>query len=58
VHTYKWSGVSIDGLPNLKRWLDAIRARPAVEKGRAVPERIELGKNAEEFIKGAQKMLA
>jgi glutathione S-transferase/GST-like protein len=58
VHTYKWSGVSIDGLPNLKRWLDAIRARPAVEKGRAVPERLELGKNAEEFIKGAQKMLA
>jgi GSH-dependent disulfide-bond oxidoreductase len=58
VHTYKWSGVSIDGLPNLKRWLDAIRARPAVAKGRAVPERIELGKNAEEFIKGAQKMLA
>jgi glutathione S-transferase/GST-like protein len=58
VHTYKWSGVSIDGLPNLKRWMDAIRARPAVEKGRAIPERIELGKNAEEFIKGAQKMLA
>jgi glutathione S-transferase/GST-like protein len=58
VHTYKWSGVSIDGLPTLKRWLDAIRARPAVEKGRAVPERLELGKNAEEFIKGAQKMLA
>jgi glutathione S-transferase/GST-like protein len=58
VHTYKWSGVSIDGLPNLKRWMDALRARPAVEKGRAVPERLELGKNAEEFIKGAQKMLA
>jgi GSH-dependent disulfide-bond oxidoreductase len=58
VHTYKWSGVSIEGLPNLKRWLDAIRARPAVEKGRAVPERHELGKNTEEFIKGAQKMLA
>lgn len=58
VHTYKWSGVSIEGLPNLKRWMDSIRVRPAVEKGRAIPERIELGKNAEEFIKGAQKMLA
>ena len=58
VHTYKWSGVSIDDLPNLKRWLDAIRARPAVEKGRAVPERLELGKDAEEFIEGARKMLA
>lgn len=58
VHTYKWSGVSIEGLPNLKRWMDSIRVRPAVEKGRAIPERIELGKNAEEFIKGVQKMLA
>ena len=58
VHTYKWSGVSIEGLPNLQRWMGVIRARPAVEKGRAVPERLELGTNAEQFIKGAQKMLA
>ncbi|HXG20326.1 MAG TPA: glutathione S-transferase N-terminal domain-containing protein [Methylomirabilota bacterium] len=58
VHTYKWSGVSIDGLPNLQRWIDAIRARPAVERGRAVPERLDLGKSAEELVKGAQKMLA
>lgn len=57
-HTYKWSGVSIEGLPNLQRWIGAIRARPAVEKGRAVPDRLELGTNAEQFIKGAQKMLA
>jgi GST-like protein len=58
VHTYKWSGVSIDGLAHLQRWTDAIRARPAVERGRAVPERLDLGQNAEEFVKGAQKMLA
>lgn len=57
VHTYKWSGVSIEGLPHLQRWLRAIRARPAVERGRAVPERLDLGENAEEFVKGAQKML-
>jgi glutathione S-transferase len=58
VHTYKWSGVSIDGLANLQRWLDTIKTRPAVERGRAVPERLDLGKNAEQFVKGAQKMLA
>jgi GST-like protein len=58
VHTYKWSGVSIDGLVHLQRWIDVIRARPAAERGRAVPERLDLGKNAEEFVKGAQKMLA
>lgn len=36
----------------------AIKARPAVERGRVVPERLELGTNKEEFIKGARTMLA
>ncbi len=58
VRTYKWSGVSIEGLSHLERWLKTIRARPAVERGKDVPERLDLGKDAEEFVKGAQKMLA
>src|SRR3546814_16882604 len=33
VCTYKWSGVSIEGLPHLRRWLDAIKERPACRKG-------------------------
>ncbi len=37
VRTHKWSGVSLDGLPNLQRWVDAIRARPAVQKGILMP---------------------
>ncbi|MDM5178025.1 glutathione S-transferase N-terminal domain-containing protein [Massilia sp. DJPM01] len=37
VRTHKWSGVSIEELPHLKRWIDAIRARPAVEKGLQMP---------------------
>ena len=57
VHTYKWSGVSIDGLNNLQRWIDTIRARPAVERGRVVPERLDLGTNASSSSR-AQKMLA
>ncbi len=36
--TYKWSGVAIDGLDHLKRWIDEIRDRPAVRRGIAVPE--------------------
>ncbi len=36
-HTWYWSGVEIDDLANLKRWMDAIAARPAVVAGRAVP---------------------
>jgi glutathione S-transferase len=37
VRTYKWSGVSIEGLPNLRRWLDAMRERPACQRGIEVP---------------------
>lgn len=60
VHTYKWSGIQADGLPHLKRWRDAIRSRPAVQRGRAVPERLELesAENKETFIQKAQKMLS
>ena len=38
VTLHGWAGVAIDDLPNLKRWLDAVGARPAVVRGRAVPE--------------------
>jgi len=33
VRTHRWSGVEVDDLPHLKRWLSAIRARPAVQQG-------------------------
>ena len=61
VRTYKWSGVSAEGLDNLKRWRDAIRERPACLRGIEVP--VKLGDIAgdedasKEFTKGAQKML-
>jgi GST-like protein len=59
VRTYKWSGVSIDGLAHLERWLHAIRARPAVERGIAVPVRIPNleadEKAAKEFAENARK---
>jgi GSH-dependent disulfide-bond oxidoreductase len=37
VRTHNWSGVSVDGLPALERWIAAIRERPAVQKGLAMP---------------------
>ena len=37
--THEWSGVSIDGLPHLARWLKAIADRPAVQRGLLVPPR-------------------
>ena len=41
VRTHKWSGASIEGLENLQRWLDAMKARPACQRGIEVPFKIE-----------------
>ncbi len=38
VRTHNWSGVSLDGLPHLQRWVDAIYARPAVTAGLLQPQ--------------------
>jgi glutathione S-transferase len=38
VEAHAWSGVSIDGLTNLAAWLERIAARPAVQRGLAIPE--------------------
>jgi glutathione S-transferase len=35
--TFRWSGISRDGLPNLRRWMDAINERPACRRGVEVP---------------------
>jgi GSH-dependent disulfide-bond oxidoreductase len=39
VRTHDWSGVSVDGLPHLQRWMAAMAARPACQKGLLVPPR-------------------
>ena len=54
VRGYKWSGVTLDGLPNLTRWLDAIAERPAVKRGVDVPERVDL----DEMIRKADEARA
>ncbi len=37
VAQHDWAGVSIDDLPNLRRWLARVGARPAVRRGADVP---------------------
>lgn len=41
VRTYRWSGVAVDGLPHLRRWMDAMKARPACQRGIEVPFKVE-----------------
>jgi glutathione S-transferase len=54
VRGYKWSGVSIDGLSNLARWLQTIGERPAVKRGVDVPEPVDL----DEMIRKADEAKA
>jgi GSH-dependent disulfide-bond oxidoreductase len=58
VHTYPWSGVEVEGLDHLQRWLAAVGGRPAVQRGRAVPQDLDMTKDAAKFVEGARKMLA
>jgi GST-like protein len=44
VRIHEWAGVSIEGLGHLKRWMDDLATRPAVQRGLAVPQRLELPK--------------
>lgn len=37
VATYEFMGLTLDNYPNLKRWVETIEQRPAVQKGMAVP---------------------
>ncbi len=63
VRGYKWSGVNIEGLDHLQRWLSAIEVRPAVKIGMDIPYRMsdvlkdEDGDKAEQFIKSARTMV-
>ena len=61
VRSYKWSGIEAGDLKNLKRWRDAIRERPASQRGIAVPNRVgnllEDDAATKKFATNAQKMV-
>ncbi|MDJ0869061.1 MAG: glutathione S-transferase N-terminal domain-containing protein [Myxococcota bacterium] len=57
VRLHGWAGVEIDGLDRLQRWLDAIEARPTVQRGFNVPARDEAPPDPDEIAKGGRKML-
>lgn len=62
VRTHKWSGVEIDDLQNLQRWLDQIAARPACQKGIRVPVDLDIlrtgdGEGAKKLAEDALKLV-
>lgn len=54
---YAWSGVNINGLEHLARWINVIGKRPAVIRGKAVPEPVDLGAQDEKTLEGGKKLL-
>lgn len=61
VRTYKWSGISIEGLNHLERWMKAMYGQPGMSAGLEVPIKMESllddDKKAKEFAKNAEKMV-
>jgi glutathione S-transferase len=55
VHTYEWPGIDISALDHLKRWMDGIAGRPAVQKGLQMPARAQ---DQNKTVETARKMLA
>ena len=37
ISRYEWQGIDLASFPNVRRWYDAIKARPAVQRGYDVP---------------------
>ena len=60
VRTHKWSGINVDGLDHLDRWIKAMYEQPGMVKGIEVPIKIESmlddDEKAKEFAKNAEKM--
>lgn len=61
VRTHKWSGVSVDGLDNLDRWVNVMRDQPGMSAGLDVPFRVgnllDDEEGAERFKSNAREML-
>jgi GSH-dependent disulfide-bond oxidoreductase len=63
VRTHNWSGVSIDGLDNLSRWIGSIVVRPGAQRGVKVPVDIaelmdaKRKEDADAFSRNARSMV-
>jgi glutathione S-transferase len=59
VSIHAWAGVEVEGLDGLNRWKDAMKERPGVQRGRAVPAPPEQreGEDAEDVARTGSKIL-
>jgi GSH-dependent disulfide-bond oxidoreductase len=61
VRSHEWSGVSVEGLDGLQRWMEAIKSRPAAERGVKVPfdtqRSVKDAEGVKRFVENAQKIV-
>jgi GSH-dependent disulfide-bond oxidoreductase len=62
VRTHKWSGINVEGLDHLMRWVDKIAQRPAVQCGVKVPVDLDAmrrgdGEGAKRVVENAQSIV-
>jgi GST-like protein len=57
VKGYGWSGVTLDGLNHIQRWLDVVGKRPAVQRGLAIPPPVDLGERTQQTVDAGRKFL-
>jgi GST-like protein len=53
VKIHAWAGVEVEGLPHLKAWMTRMWERPAVQRGLAVPGKID----PDAIVKSAQNIV-
>jgi glutathione S-transferase len=62
VRTHRWSGIAVEGLDALQRWMEAIEARPGAARGVRVPVDLEAlrrgdGEGAKAMVESARTIL-
>mgnify|MGYP002620938830 CR=1 FL=1 len=55
--SHDWSGVAVDGLEHLQRWLGVVGERPAVRRGMDVPKPWNPNPDVAQFVQAARKLL-
>ena len=59
IYSHSWSGVALDDFGHLRRWLEQIRARPAVQRGlERPPLKMRLDADTEENRQAADQFVA
>ncbi|HVG58021.1 MAG TPA: glutathione S-transferase N-terminal domain-containing protein [Hyalangium sp.] len=57
VHVHSWAGVSVEGLPQLQRWMAAIAQRPAAQRGVKVPHEFRLDSDQESLLEQGKNIV-